>query len=95
MIVLTINFPGVIKPVLKTVSLDESTGAVEDIVLKEPVMAFRKTTLSDDVVKNFIKTPVEAKLARAWKSMPRKAKIAAWVDTYDVGYGVKWEEVEC
>lgn len=92
--ILTVKLPGVLGSVLKTVSIDESIGEIQDMIVHQEAEASRKMTLSEETINYFIKTPVSERYVRAWSSMPKKEKLRLWSETYDCGRGVKLDILE-
>ena len=93
MILLNIFLNGIIKTVRKTISLDESIGEVEDVIVKEEIPAIRKMVISDSTVEYFLKTPITTKMSQhAWLALSKTDRLNKWFSTY--GDRIKWEIID-
>lgn len=104
-IVITTNLPGRLGAPLKhvtkqvfTVRLLSPAGKVETLTRKilhtnrEPLLASRKTIISSSVVSSWERgeCPAWAK-SQVWRKLNSKQRIAAYVETFNEGFGVSYE----
>jgi len=98
-IVLTVNLVGALgSNVIKTEVVKSKNG---EIVLlknitylgKEESKCVRKTNISEEVVNGWLKTPPYGIKEFIWKNMSRTQRLKAWVERFDEGYGVKFQEL--
>lgn len=99
-IVLIVNLPGKLgKTIIKEQNIKVRSGEsllIKHIVYsgKEETQCVRKTNISEEVVNEWIgkKAPFFIK-DFLWKNMSKTQRLKAWVERFDEGFGVSFQEL--